>query len=238
MAKAPAKPDDSLTRRSDAWTDLALTLPIFVVYHLGVVFLSIRNAADPITKELQSLADHSLTMYAVLTIAIGVAFFGVIAAVERRNPLSAARFALIAGEGALYAVVMRFAGAYAVGSLRLVGGASGTSGVFPSAIMALGAGFYEEVAFRVGLFGVGAWLLKRIAGEGPPRILAIVTWALIESAVFSGWHYVGSTEHFALDSFVFRAVCGLVLTTIFAFRGFAPAVWTHALYDLWAMLLQ
>lgn len=30
--------------------------------------------------------------------------------------------------------------------------------------------------------------------------------------------------------------CGLVLTAIYAFRGFAPAVWTHALYDVWVMV--
>src|SRR5262249_17805694 len=79
MAKPAPKGDDALTRRSDAWTDLALTLPIFLIYHLGVVFLSIRNAADPVTTELQRLADHSLLMYAVLTVAIGVAFVAVVA---------------------------------------------------------------------------------------------------------------------------------------------------------------
>ncbi len=43
---------------------------------------------------------------------------------------------------------MRLAGGYVVGSLRLVPGASEGS-VFGSVVMALGAGFYEEVAFRV-----------------------------------------------------------------------------------------
>ena len=42
---------------------------------------------------------------------------------------------------------------------------------------------------------------------------------------------------FVLQTFVFRAVCGLILTAIYAFRGFAPAVWTHALYDVWVMVL-
>ena len=37
---------------SDAWSDLALTLPLFVAYHLGVVFLPVRNAADIVTREL------------------------------------------------------------------------------------------------------------------------------------------------------------------------------------------
>ena len=55
--------------------------------------------------------------------------------------------------------------------------------------------------------------------------------------MFSGWHHVGAmAEAFDLRAFVFRAVCGVVLTAVFALRGFAPAVWTHAIYDLWVML--
>jgi hypothetical protein len=236
MGNAAPQGDDAITRPSDAWTDLGLTLPMFLIYHLGVVFLSIRNAADPVTTELQKLADHSLVTYAALTVAIGVVFVGLVASIGRRNPLKPARFALIAVEGTLYATLMRFAGAYVVGSLRLGTGVAPT-GVFPSVVMSLGAGFYEEIAFRVGLFGIGAWVLKRAMGDGPKRFVAIVVWAVVESAVFSGWHYFGSMgDKFELESFVFRMVCGLVLTTIFGFRGFAPAVWTHALYDLWAML--
>ena len=40
-AEGEAQPQEGadLARRSDRWTDLALTVPIFVVYHLGVIFL-------------------------------------------------------------------------------------------------------------------------------------------------------------------------------------------------------
>src|SRR5262249_26149378 len=129
----------------------------------------------------------------------------------------------------------RGAGAYVVGSLRL--GPAVASGPFSSVVMALGAGFYEEIAFRVGIFGVGAMILKRLFGKGALGFAVVAGWALVEAWAFSGWHYVGSLgESFALSSFIFRTVCGLVLTVIFAFRGFAPAVWTHAIYDLWVML--
>lgn len=233
---APVPPDGApITRKSDALTDLALTLPIFIAYHLGVVFLPVRNAADLVTTELRTLAKHSLPMYATLTLAIGLAFVAVLWTAGRREALAPKRFAFIALEGALYAVLMRFAGSYVVGSLRLARG--GETGIFGSAVMALGAGFYEEIAFRVGLFGVGAAIIKKLFGKGATGIALTVVWALVESAAFSGWHYVGALgDPFQLESFLFRAVCGLMLTAIFAFRGFAPAVWTHALYDLWVML--
>jgi hypothetical protein len=246
---APAD-DADLGKRSDSLTDLALTLPIFVVYHLGVVFLPVRNAADPVSGRLAELAHESLWTYLAITLAIGVAFVLLLLALGQRKTLKSSRFLMIAGEGALYAFIMRAAGSYAAGALALAAPATShalaqttttipdvTGGGLGNVIMALGAGFYEEVLFRAGLFGVGALVVKKLAGSSTKTFFILAAWALVEAAVFSGWHYVGALgDGFSLPSFVFRAVCGLVLTAIFAFRGFAPAVWTHALYDLWVMV--
>ncbi|MCC6555291.1 MAG: CPBP family intramembrane metalloprotease [Polyangiaceae bacterium] len=232
---AAAEPRPAL--KSDPLTDLALTLPIFVLYHLGVVLLPVRNAADMVTSELRALANHSLLLYAGLTLAVGAAFVLVLWMLGRGRAFETRRFVLIAIEGALYAVLMRFAGAYAVGSLRL--GPPGGGGVFGGVVMALGAGLYEEIAFRVGLFGLGALGIKLIFGKGLQGLLLMAGWAVIAAAVFSGWHYVGPmADPWDLKSFVFRTVCGLVLTAIYAFRGFAPAVYTHALYDVWVLVLR
>lgn len=236
LAAADAKDDAAIPEKSDARTDLGLTLPIFLAYHLGVVFLPVRNAADVVTSELRGLARHSLPMYATLTLALGALFVIVLWSLGQKRAFAPSRFLFIACEGALYAVLMRAAGSYVVGSLRLAGSGGG-GGVLGRVVMALGAGFYEEIAFRVGLFGVGALLLRRVFGKGAQGVLVTFVWALVESAAFSGWHYVGALgDPFDLQSFAFRAVCGLFLTLIFAFRGFAPAVWTHAIYDVWVMV--
>ena len=42
---------------------------------------------------------------------------------------------------------------------------------------------------------------------------------------------------FEMRSFVARMVLGLALTLVYAMRGFAAAVWTHALYDVWVLVL-
>lgn len=237
MAAVAKDAHDLAPKKSDAWTDLGLTLPIFVAYHLGVAFLPVRNAADPVTAELRALASHNILLYAGLTLGIGVAFVLVLAVLGKREAIQKRKFVLIALEGALYAFLMRFIGSYAVGSLRL--GPPGGGGVFTSVVMSLGAGFYEEIAFRVGLFGVGAFAIKKVLGKGPRTVVVTAVWAVIGACLFSGWHYVGPlSDTFQLQSFVFRAVCGLVLTAIYAFRGFAPAVWTHALYDAWVMVLR
>lgn len=241
-AEVQGAPDPpALAGRSDAWTDLALTLPIFIAYHLGVIFLPVRNAADVVTSELRTLVHHSLPAYAALTLGVGAVFVIVLASIGRRQALEPRRFALVALEGAVYACLMRLAGGYVVGSLRLLPGAS-ESGVFGSVVMALGAGFYEEIAFRVIIFGGGALILRRLLGLTKGGVVAfgiLAVWGLVESMAFSAWHYTGSLgDKFELSSFVFRTVCGAVLTTIFALRGFAPAVWTHALYDVWVMIFE
>ncbi len=229
----------AVARRSDPLTDLALTLPIFVAYHLGVVFLPFRNAADPVTSRLHALSKHSLPAYAALTLAAGVVFVAVLWSAGRRQALDPRRFALVGLEGALYAALMRFAGGYVVGSLRLLP-AAGENGVFGSVVMALGAGFYEEIAFRVILFGAGAAFLRKVLGlQGIAAFVVTVVWGVAEAVAFSAWHYTGQLgDEVQASSFVFRAVCGLVLTAIFALRGFAPAVWTHALYDVWVMVFE
>jgi hypothetical protein len=219
--------------RSDPWTDLALTLPIFVSYHLGVAFLPMRNAADPLTARLALLAEHSLPMYCALAVGLGAVLVVVTAALGQGQPFRRERFALVAGEGLAYAIALRFIASAVVGSLPL---APGGAGMTPLAglIMSLGAGFYEEVAFRVLLFGLGARLVVAL-GFGA-RLPVELVWGLVTAALFSGWHYFGD-EPFALRSFVFRTVCGVVFVVIYRLRGFAPVVWTHALYDIGVMVL-
>ena len=212
-------------------------MPVFVGYHLGVVFLPVRNAADVVTRELTALAENSIWQYIGLTLGIGAAFVGVLLMLGRGHTLRRSRFVFVAIEGILYAIAMRLAGQYVVTQLALSGGIP--DGQFSALVMSLGAGFYEEIAFRVVLFGLGLRLIVGLLGTASrlKRTLIALVWALTIACVFSGWHYVGDLgDVFDLRSFVFRSVCGLAFTAIYTFRGFAPAVWTHTIYDAWILL--
>jgi hypothetical protein len=222
---------------SDPWSDLVLTLPMFVGYHLGVIFLPIRNAADVVTRELVALADHDMAAYGGLTLGIGLVYVLVLGLAGRGHALRWQRFALIGAEGIVYAVAMRLSASYVVGRVFL-GGAP--SGPFAGAVMSLGAGFYEELAFRVVLFGAGLKIVRLVFPTTSRfrRFLVPTLWALVTGAVFSAWHYVGPLgDPFDAQSFLFRWVCGAAFATIYALRGFAPAVWTHTIYDVWVMVL-
>jgi hypothetical protein len=235
---AAAIPEDSVVTKSpsDPWSDLVLTLPMFVGYHLGVIFLPIRNAADVVTRELVSLANHDMAAYGGLTLGIGLVYVLVLGLAGRGHALRWQRFALIATEGVVYAIAMRLLASYVVGRVFL---GSPADGPFAGAIMSLGAGLYEELAFRVGLFGVGLKVIRlfRPSATSFGHAVTAVSWALVTAAVFSGWHYVGALgDPFDARSFLFRWVCGAVFVAIYALRGFAPVVWTHAVYDLWVMV--
>lgn len=234
----PEPPAEAALPPSGPWTDLALTLPIFCGYHVAVVFLDIRNAADVVTREFLALAHQNVWQYWLLTLAIGVVYVGVLALAGRGHHLRTSRFVGIAVEGVIYAVAMRLAASWVIGELQLARG-GGIEGRWAGFVMSLGAGFYEEVLFRVGLYGLGAKLVTTLVPAFPLRALvAPALWAIVSALVFSGWHYVGELgDAFQLRSFVFRAVCGLAFTVIYQFRGFAPAVWTHTLYDVWVLAL-
>lgn len=284
MAEAPPLTTDRLRDRPGAWVDLGLTLPIFLVYHLAVVFLGVQNATDMVTGTLMTLSAGDKTKYLLGTLCIGVIFAGTFALLGRGQAFRPRKFLQIVIEGTVYAFVMAVVANVVVGSLfasvattsgslatdgvRAAGslasdgqaslaaaaGSLASEGRFVGFIMSLGAGFYEELTFRVLLFGVGAKILvwmfgkQRVELSGTSAaasgfsfrsLLVMCGWAIACAIIFSGVHYVGPmSDEFKLTSFTFRAVLGLILTLIYVTRGFAAAVWTHAIYDVWVLVLR
>lgn len=252
MAAVTAEPSTggSFLAKPGPWVDLGLTLPVFLVYHFGVVFLHLRNGTDLLTGPLMQLAEGNRGMYLLITAAIGVVFAGVFAALGRGQVFRPAKFAQIAIEGVVYAIAMRMGAAYVVGNI-FAGGIKDDGGPLGGVVQSCGAGFYEELAFRVVLFGLGAkalvwWLARQKVGVVTNtasrlsfRSIAIMLgWSVVVALVFSGVHYIGAYgDAFKLTTFTFRFVLGVALTLIYATRGFAAAVWTHMLYDVWVIVL-
>jgi len=98
-------------------------------------------------------------------------------------------------------------------------------------VLAAGAGFHEELAFRVVLFSGGALLLMQLLRVRPRAAWAIA--ALGSALLFSLVHHIGPYgDPFAIAPLLFRTLAALYLTLVYAARGFAVAVYTHTLYDL------
>ncbi len=94
----------------------------------------------------------------------------------------------------------------------------------------IGAGIYEEVLFRLGLFG-GLVLLLRTVGVN--TVVSVFVAACAAALAFAAAHHVGPYgEPMRADYFVFRTAAGLFFTVLFVARGFGIAVGAHAGYDV------
>lgn len=226
---------DRLTTPHDALTSLVLTLPVWLVYHVGIVFMDLRNGADFVTQAMIELFDLSIWGYLGLTFAVAAGLAGVTYFLGKKGHVQLKALPPVVLESVFWAALMWLLVGWATAQIvphawidLQIGGRS--LGPLERLVMAAGAGFYEEVVFRVAIFGGLSALFAR---QGVPAVRGGLAAALISSVIFSAIHYVGALgDTFALGSFVFRALSGLYLCALFRFRGFAVAVYAHALYDV------
>jgi membrane protease YdiL (CAAX protease family) len=117
---------------------------------------------------------------------------------------------------------------------RLPLGMSGSRDTFTGIALSLGAGLFEEFAFRVVLLTVLLGLFRLIMRPAWAALVAVILAAL----AFALAHYVGSLgEPLALHSLLFRFLAGLLFTLLYYQRGFAITAYAHALYDIWVLLI-
>ena len=115
MNTAPHSSD--LTAKPGGWTELALTLPVFLVYQLGVVFLNVRNATDVVTVRMLELAHGDRMTYLELTSGAGLALMFVFGFLGRGQSFRPSKILQIALEGAAYAIAMGTATSWVVGKM-------------------------------------------------------------------------------------------------------------------------
>ena len=241
---------DYLGRSRAPRYSLVFALPLLLLYEglsaalTGSAVAGVRNGADVLLKTLFVGLGGRDGLYVFGALLLGGGAWLVWR--DRRparEPYQPRVFAWMALESAAYAAVF---GALVGWLTALVltgpralsmGGGVAALGLPTQLVISLGAGLYEELAFRVLLVGALLRLFTLLlpAGRRVGTVLAVVLSALI----FSAFHYVGSLgDTFTVPSFTFRAIAGVVFSVLFVTRGFGIAAWTHALYDLGLSLLQ
>jgi membrane protease YdiL (CAAX protease family) len=94
----------------------------------------------------------------------------------------------------------------------------------------VGAGIYEEVLFRLVLYG---GLRTVLTAALVPGRLAVTLAALASALLFAAAHHIGPHgEPVDGYNFVFRVLAGLYFTLLYQLRGFGVAVGAHACYDV------
>jgi hypothetical protein len=199
----------------------------------------VRNGADVLLKSLFVLAGGHRGLLVFNLLLAGTAAW-LVARDWRRHPggLRAAVFAGMLAESAVLAVLVgvvvgRLTSALLSHLLMVPQVAS--LGLGTQVMLSLGAGIYEELLFRVLLVGALAAVGRRALGWSATT--AGVVACIIGALVFSAFHYIGPLgDPFALSSFTFRALAGLVFSALYLLRGFGVTAWTHALYDVFVTL--
>lgn len=223
--------------KADPFTSAVLTVPVFLLYHLGILVIDQRNGVDWVSGLMFALLEASVTAYVATTLALAGVLAIALWVLQKRGHLKPIALLPTVLESALWAIGMLLSVGYATTRLTAELSVPALSdhglsllGPVDKLVLAAGAGFHEELAFRVVLFSGGAVLLTQI-GLRASRAYLIA--ALGSALLFSFVHHLGPYgEPLALAPFVFRALAALYLTLVYAARGFAVAVYTHALYDV------
>lgn len=226
-----------LRGRIDGLHSAVLVFPLFLVYQIGILGGRGQNGVDLLTRQLVAVAQRDVSTYVGVLLTALVLYAAVLVALSRRGRLDPRVFGPMLLESSLYALTMgsiivfvmhRFLGA-------LPGLALASTGVGDAIVISAGAGFHEELVFRVLVMGGLAWALTGLTGERRAWLAALV----LSSLVFSLAHHIGPAgEAFSFAAFTYRTLAGAFFAIIYRVRGFAVAAWTHALYDLYVLGLS
>ena len=225
---------------------LLFALPLLLLYEAGAVFIAgrdgsqLRNGADVLLRTVLAIAGIEGTAALAVVLAVVALLLVGLERKRRRIPLRFATFAAMAVESAFYAVLL---GAVVGGATQRLleflaiqsqAGALASLSLTEAVVLSLGAGLYEELAFRVLLVG-GIFAALRGSGATPMQAGGFAV--LLASLLFSAFHYIGPYgDPWALPSFLFRFLAGLAFSLLFLLRGFGITAWTHALYDVFLVL--
>jgi hypothetical protein len=221
---------------------LTFAFPLLVAYEALALLLSrlemvrVRNGADVLLKQLfVGLGGrYGLAVFGLILVGGGAALIG--RDIRRSGGIRPRYFLFMAAESIAYGLVFGFVVGTLTGLLlpRLAL-APAALGLPAQVMVSLGAGIYEELVFRV-LLVSGLMLIGRKA-FGWSRQGASLFAVILGAFIFSAFHYVGAYgEQFALASFTFRAIAGLLFSALYLLRGFGITAWTHALYDIFLAL--
>ena len=110
-------------------------------------------------------------------------------------------------------------------------------------VTGIGAGIYEELIFRLILISLLMLVFQDFLKCTKKN--AIIFSVLISAGLFSIHHHIfplngtfETGEVFTAARFIFRTVAGIYFAGIFALRGFGIAAGAHAIYDIFAAILN
>ena len=210
------------------------TLPLFIIYEIGL-FLSIsddvtylRNGADALMRQM--LATFGIS--GLFWIG-GLFFFGFIIIYFLQKfsleeyEIKSNYFIYMVFESILWSYLLYIL----MSNMHLILMAPSGYKVLQNVTLAVGAGIYEEILFRVVLIFFFNYIINLVFQwkSYSKNILSV----FFSSIFFSLFHFIGEFgDYYSFDIFMVRFLAGIYLGILYCSRGFGITAWTHSLYDL------
>lgn len=236
-SKAP-KFWDKVKKRPDPLTSVALTIPVFLIYHLGILVVDRRSGVDLVSKAAFGLMEISRPAYVIATLGVALMLALVVWIEERRGAASKVSLTRVLLEGGAFGLLALVGFGWTISrALR----ATDTSGVaelnsLEKLVLACGTGFHEEFVFRAALVSGLAFVLAKVIRMSSA---AALTTAVVVSSIASALvhNYGPFGEPFFMDVAVIRTVLGAAFALVYLLRGFACVVYAHAVFQLLVFFL-
>lgn len=232
---------DYLKSTRHPFASLLFVLPLLVFYEVAVIVLGgglngsneLRNGADAWVRSQMVVNDVSFSWALPVIVLVALVIRTVWKWGERPPRLLTTLFGMFL-ESAVFAAAMWALSRNFLPLLDQVGLPTQDIGfqTVPTAqvVRFVGAGIYEEVLFRLGLYGVLVMLIRLAL---VPKVLAVLLAAVLGSLAFSAAHHIGPAgEPITVPVFLFRTAAGLIFTAVFVGRGLGVAVGAHAGYNI------
>ena len=215
-------------------------IPLAVYYEIYMILVhrgaasEVRNAADVMFRRLFEYIGFDGPLASIVLFACLFIITAILQGAHREKEGIKVHwhyYPVMVAESALYAMIM-----FALMSLSM-------NLLTPPVLMisaidiayCMGAGVYEELLFRAFLLQGLLLLSLKLPGRSDLwKLLAL----FVSSLLFSGAHYIGSAgDVFLWNTFLLRMLGGFLLGIVYMFRGLGPAVYMHAIYNIYTIVL-
>ena len=210
------------------------TVPLFFIYEIGIFLtsssdmVSMRNGADALMRQILSAFGMNGFYW------MGVIFFlgFILVFIYQKQywydmEVNSEFLPLMLAESMAWAMGLYF---FMSNVYILLMNPNGSI-LIQQVTLAVGAGIYEEILFRVILIAAIGGILGFIFQWND----MLKNWVamVIAAGIFSSFHFIGEYgDYFSFNIFMVRFFAGILLGILYFMRGFGITAWTHAIYDL------
>ena len=221
-----------------------LIVPLFLLYELGVLYTHTANGVDVVSEPLFDLVGRRRSHFLLVQLGTMLAYVAYLRWWRPEHRVHRDDIVAVLLESLIYALtlgsVILFIMDRVLGVPMLAilprGAGESLDALAKVAVIAAGAGLFEELVFR--LLGMGGLVLVLVAW-GTRRSLALIVAAMVSSLAFSAAHHLGASgDVFHSALFLYRFLAGLIFAAIFYYRGLAHAVYSHLFYDFYVLAVM